>query len=370
MGADDSWHYGNFIDKIYIEVNSNIGNYANILHTSFDYKDCWNFYSNKDINLENAFDSEDNSKEFIKRFIKLAEKAETNALFEKIDNLGIRATHIVCTFFLGIYLYEKNERIKEAIDAEICRLKKKYKFTSDVQFSYIWFLICLFHDLGYDYENNPDAYRDFEDFFKKVKYLRDLGKGEGVPKLYEHVYKKYFNYRLESMKVDHGICAAFILYRDLCKIRNEQHSSDEPKSILSWEPQLDKVYNYASWIILAHNIWFVREKDKCGAKCYESKKLKKLILKENDGVPKYSISLKKHPFLFLFCLVDSIEPFKIVKEVSLLNKIIIEVKSGEIILESNLNCGCHDFLLNKAEDLNNWLTKSKIVENKVIITVC
>ncbi len=368
MGINHSWGCCSHIDKIKLEMNLNKDNYKNILNTSFENKASWNYYKNKDIELTNPFESEDNSKEFIKRFIELARKAETNDLFEKVDKLGGRAIHVVCTFFLGIYLYENNERIKERIIAEIYRLKKKHKIKSDIRFSYIWFLICLFHDLGYDYENSPIDCQSFKDYFKKVegKYLKKI---DGVPLLYESNYKKYFDYRLDDGKVDHGICAAFILYRDLCKIRNEQFNSDKPKTILCWEEALDNVYSYASWVILAHNIWFVKDSDECAKSNYKKVGLQDLIFKENNGEINYPISIGEHPFLFLFCLVDSIEPFKIVKDISLLDEIMIEVKSDQIILESNLKCGCHDALLNKAVDLNNWLTNAKIVENKVIISV-
>src|ERR1035437_2288280 len=129
--------------------------FKQILYANLKDKDKWNYYCDQDISNFNPFNSEDDSKRFIKKFISLSEKAETNELFKKIEGLNGRAMHVVSTFFLGIYLYENSIiSIKKEVDNEILNLIGKYKIESDIKFSFIWFIAYLFHDLGYEFEDD------------------------------------------------------------------------------------------------------------------------------------------------------------------------------------------------------------------------
>ena len=188
----------------------------------------------------------------------------------------------------------------------------------------------------------------------------------GVPPFYKDIFEKYFNYIVDEFnKNDHGIYAAFQLFSDLCYIRENEFIRQQclgvKASPLCWEEPLVNIYNYASWIILAHNIWYVNEDDNCNSKRYRPK-LNSLILKKNER----KININDHPFFFLFCLVDSIEPYKLVKVNNLLDKIQIELTNNELIIESNLECGCHKVLLNKATNLNDWLTVSKRINDNSV----
>lgn len=340
--------------------------FKQILKETITNKSKWNYY-NRDIAINNPFDSGEASKNFIMNFIKYSGKGNSRDLKKNIEGLpDFRAMHIVSTFFFGIYLYENSETISVNINKKLEKYQNRSKYSSDIKFSFIWFLACLFHDLGYKFEDSI-KYTSFDDFFREEKLI-NLKQIIGLPKLYKTVHKDYFNYRAKSEndkigKNDHGICAAYLLYTDLCKIRSEEETSDNKTNSLCWEKSLEDVYNFTAWIILAHNIWYTSNKDLNTVKKYEDGKLNDLILKNNQ----YKISLTKCPFLFLFCLVDTIEPLKRVKDFSLLEKISIGIESDKIKIESNLPCSCHDTILNQARDLNSWLTTTNLNGNIVEI---
>ena len=335
-----------------------------LLNEIFADDNKWNYYVNSDIAINNPFDCGHNAKEFIKNFIKLSGKSSSsNILYKKIDGLeDYRAIHIVSTFFFGIYIYENSNLFKSKISKELKKYQDKSKYHSNVEFAFVWFICCLFHDLGYEFEDDKNPKHScFYDFYKENN-LKSLNRVVGVPKLYKNIHKDYFNYRAKKNKNDHGICGAYILFKDLCKIREDEEKLNN-NGKLSWENELENVYNFASWIILSHNIWYANEWDKCAVECYNKEKLDELILKEKE----YKISLDKYPFLFLFSLVDSIEPLKRIKDTQYLNEIFVEINVNNIVIESNLDCGCHTDILKQANGLNNWLTKTEIIDNKVII---
>lgn len=308
----------------------------------------WNYYSGNDFYASPML-STDKSIEFIKNFIKLSEKSE-NRLNEEIDKIGDRATHIVSTFFIGYYIYQ-NTIFKSLIDCEIELKIKKWKVGSDVNFSFIWFLTCLFHDLGYAIESS-----------KKIKYIslcnlekgtRKLKEVDGVPKFYEDIFANYYRYRIEQYGTnDHGITAAYLLYDSFCQIRSLAENSNPyngEKQILCWEKALEKVYNFCAWNILAHNIWFCNKSDEKRVGIYERYGLNDLVLEDAN----YKIKLEEHPFFFFLCLVDTIEPYKRVKNYEELKDIkleIIDEKTINIISLSDKND------LSDAIGLEKWLT--------------
>ena len=327
--------------------------YSSILKKTFTNSKNWNYYSNAD-NLSSELPvNEVESKDFLKKFIQVSGKAETE-LFHQIDLIGDRATHVVSTFLLGHYLYQ-NTIMKEKIDNEINELKNSCGLRGSnikIEFSYLWFLTCLFHDLGYSIENEKKPkYNAFADLKSDTTQLKQVN---GVPELYRDICEKYFDYRIKSSnKNDHGIVASHLLYSSLCCIRiySENKASD-----LYWGKELDDIYNFCSWNILAHNIWYCKESDTHLANLYRENGLEHLILREND----YKIKLNDHPFLFLFCLIDTIEPFKRIKNVTKLKKVSIEVLNKSVIkITTKLDCECHNVIINQAKSLNDWLLKVK-----------
>ena len=346
-------------------------NVTKIYESFFEPKNTidWNYYGDNDIEQENPIHSIEKCKNFITKFITLSGKYNANTLFEKITELkDFRAQHIVSTFFLGVYFYNNVPIIRRAIDKKIKKFKNRKIYTSEIEFTYMWFLACLFHDLGYKFEEDSE-YESLAHFFQKEN-LRNLNSPDGVPSFYKKVYEAYFEYRISDMKKnDHGICASFLLFNDLKIIRNEQENSDNKNKKLCWEKSLENVYNFIAWIILAHNIWYTNESATKKAKEYQGV-MSDLILRENDKGINYKITLKNHPFLFLFCLVDTIEPIKCVRYTGLLEKIEIEIIGDDkIVFQSNLDCGCQDRFIKQVDGLKDWLIGTDVVDNKVSIVL-
>lgn len=325
----------------------------------------WNYYKGKEEFTENPMLSIEKSKEFIRNFIKLSRKAE-NELNKQIDKVGMRATHIVSTFFIGHYIYQNNEKIRTLIEEQLENLKQKWKVKSNVNFSFIWFLTCLFHDLGYAIEKYEGIkYDSLEALSRRTAELMEV---EGIPTFYKDIHSHYYDYRIKhQQKNDHGITAAYLLFDSLCKIRTFEEDSGQ--SSLCWEKGLENVYNFCAWNILAHNIWFCNESDKEKVEIYKYFHLDKLIL-DDSSENKYKITLVEYPFFFFLCLVDTIEPYKRIYDkidnYEMLSQITLKYSDTKIEIISELDGEIHEKILRQAETLNDWLTPVKRKEKVVI----
>lgn len=338
--------------------------FKDAIDQTFKSKDIWNYYNGEEEFTENPMLSIEKSKEFIRNFIKLSRKSE-NELNRQIDKIEMRTTHIVSTFFIGHYIYKNNEKIKTSINEQLENLKQKWKVKSNVNFSFIWFLTCLFHDLGYAIEEKDIRYNSLETLKKEQgESMIELMEVEGIPTFYKDIHSHYYDYRIKHhQKNDHGITAAYLLFDSLCKIRTFEENKGQ--SSLCWEKELENVYNFCAWNILAHNIWFCNESDKEKVEKYKNFHLDELIL-DDTSESKYKISLKEHPFFFFLCLVDTIEPYKRIKDYENLSKIKLQVFNEKIEISSESENEDIKKVLDDAENLKNWLTSVKRT-NKVTI---
>ncbi len=269
--------------------------YANIINN----KDLWNYY-NKRVKKPKIINTSDCYK-FIKSFIKYSQKTQS-ILFDNVDYLNnnkpSRLSHIVSAFFLGIWFFwEENDFIKKAITKELEKLKC-FQEENDIekQFTYVWFMVTLFHDLGYKSEDNEKG----EDL-----PIHIVGKSNSVPAFYNKIYEPYHKYRNNK---EHGIYAGLIFDESICRIREFQENNK--KSKLDWRKSLEELYHYVAWIIMAHNIWLIRDNDKCVEK-YKENGLEQLILSSQlgkNGQSEYKFKFSEYPLLTFFCIIDTIEP--------------------------------------------------------------
>ena len=261
-----------------------------------------------------------------------------------------RLRHIVSTFFLGLALYhDQNLSFRKCISSQICRFRifrNVEQGELDRQFTYIWFMITLFHDLGYLYE------KDFKQFSEE-RYLHDIPFCNSVPRRYRDIIEPYQIYRQNK---DHGICAGMILDKVLCETRASRcYLYKDP---LNWDPLLDEVYHHVAWIIMSHNIWWKRDTDpERNLHEYHIAGLDSLVLsssKLRSGVYNwYPIRYCFHPLFFLFCLVDSIEP---IKRLQTLRGIKFQTERNriKISIESVLD-NYTDYLRKDVAGMNDWL---------------
>lgn len=219
--------------------------YTNIIKK----KDSWNYYGLEiaDLDISNS----ESCRNFIKEYIQLSGKSE-HTLYGEIDELfekdPKRITHIVSTFFFGMALLNnKRFGIEQSIIYEIEKLKV---FDSEdiikSELPYIWFLATLFHDLGYNAEKSEMG--------KELPNYTPESNIVSVPDFYTKVYKKYYEYRKNK---EHGIYGGIRFIVDMLEIRKrEEHN---PKSKRYWGKELEQIYSYISWIIIAHNICGLKE---------------------------------------------------------------------------------------------------------------
>lgn len=331
-------------------------NVRELTKESFQQKK-WNYYSDEFIGKLNI-EKPDDCREFIRKFFAVSGKAGELNSIDVIKSLtDERCQHIVYVFLLGVSVYNKCVGVKTLIDEKIQHYAVHYQCKSDVNFYFIWFLCCLFHDLGYQVE-------DSDILVGKLAFVKGQ-KLVGVPKILgRKTIESYWDYRQKCHnKNDHGIYAGITMYKSLCNIRNEQEKNAWKNDNICWEKALEHIYNITSWVVLCHNIWFVQKDEKCNCELYEKFNLNSLVL-ENG---KYKIKIDKHPLFFFFCLIDTIEPIKKVKDPSLLEQIDITVGKKEIVISSNLKCGYSDRYLKGVSGLNGWLTKTKWKDNQVTI---
>ncbi len=318
-----------------------------------DRRDVWNYYKS-DIIAPVLTDYKDCGR-FIIEYINCSEKTNTE-LYRNIKELENkspqRLSHIVSTFFLGLWLFH-NKRIsyiRKAITEKLRMLKCFQDNPSEIdrQFSYVWFMASLFHDLGYPAEEK-DGGTDMP--YNDIQFVGS------VPDFYKNVYKSYYTYRQNR---EHGIFAGLTFDKEICDIRRSKDGTNEMG--LSWRVELEELYHYVAWIILAHNIWMIRDNDKC-TEAYIKAGLKKLILSsdknEKDLYVDYKFAFEVFPLFTLFCIVDTIEPLK---SSCCLSDVDIQLKHGKIIIESN-----DSVYLRKIIGLNDWLTPTTEKDDTVVI---
>ena len=281
----------------------------------------WNYYSDNTITKQDICKTND-CRVFIEFFFGASGKEDCmSSLIKDLKDLSDeRCQHIVYVFLLGVGIYHKEEKLKERIDSQIDNYRKKYGCKSDVNFLFVWFLCCLFHDLGYVKEESDDINWNFN--------LNEIGSSVGIPKFYRGTTKKYLKYIKDKYKkIDHGIYSGITMFKSLCEIRHNK----EIQNKIMWEKELIPIYNISSWVVLCHNIW-LQEKETIDAILYQKYGLDSLIYKKGE----LKILPDKSPLFFFFCLIDSIEPIKLIKDVSLLDNIDFLFNNSTIIITNNL----------------------------------
>lgn len=299
------------------------------------------------------FNNVSHCENFISKFIKAGGKDESGLFKLGLKwlkrEMSARFKHIISVYLLGIYLYNNIPNLKIMIDRKLKNLGRVE--SDDRKLIYMWFMISFFHDLGYKYESNVSnlKIKDSE-LFKKQEYSLS----ECIPSIYgKELCQNYYKFR---NKRDHGIAAGVIFYKELCSIRR----SGERISNLYYGEDLEEQLYVIGRIILVHNIWFCSNRKKRKVKEYTNNGIESLILETNTkGTPSnYPIVFEDYPLLFLFCLIDSIEPLK---ATNILSEIDIQCTENSIKIITN-----DDVYIKKLLSLRKWLTRVIKRGNNVI----
>lgn len=318
----------------------------------------WQYYPLSSISIEVLRDAEI-GKTFISSYLGKGCKNELK-VFEYIHRLSdVRIRHIVSCFFLGVAIYNKCSKIQNSINSLLQTIHANPKEIPEERFPYVWMLICLFHDLGYTVENGLEALKNskfdelMKTFPKRPKY---------IPKLFSKALLKNYNkYRLCRFGVnDHGIVGGIMLYKDLCELRKAKEKEDP---IHFWGESLNKDFCIAAWTIVCHNVFMIKKGDK-NEKCYSCINLGSLIYNDQSR----AINLIVHPFLFLFCLIDSIEPIKVIPDCKMLKKISIRIEDDHISVDCSKLCNVlQDDYSKRIKGMKKWLMDVNENGSEIII---
>lgn len=320
---------------------------------------CWNYYGG--CSYEDIFCKE-GCKQFVEQFFSRSGKSNLLRFLLQEELSTERWQHIVYVFLLGIYVYGKTE-FEGLIDDEIDRLDKRIKSISKIKFEFIWFLVCLTHDLFHSSEEDlsKESFLDFKNY--KLRALH------GVPRLFQNIPIRYYFYRRLYGKNDHGIYAGLTMFKTLCDIRRQQERSQvytqSDDIVLCWDKPLEKVYNYVAWIVTCHNIWFRytdKKEDVVDCLLYKLFGLDELIL--NDSGREYKKECRDHPIFYLFCILDTIEVIKIACTIDELDKIWLGISDDRKDIIIDVSESQNKMQLSKnIRSLNDWIADVVDIDN-------
>ena len=319
----------------------------------------WDYYFPLENNyIPNPFTGNISHENFIKRYFKRGGK---EAIFRKYFNINSsllnHSEHTNSIFFLGV-LVSKNTKI--SISAFTQNNLPAYSL-----FPFLWFLGCLFHDMGYDYEESAEYKNrvwDIDSLKKELKIKNDFSNKtiHGVPDTILKNIRKYFIWkRMMCNSLDHGIIAGYYLYDKLVKNRKYRYKNNN--NDFFWHPDLDNQYAEVAAIIASHNIWFA---DSETEKSYE-------VFKMDELIGHSQLNISESPLLFLLGLVDSIDPIKTFKgninKDEILRKLEIGFTDNSIKFKTDsIKLSEFNQLKKKCEGLKLWLDVEITVERELL----
>ena len=322
--------------------------------------DRWLYYNSNQPNLkyeiqpslkyEMLFDKTA-SYNFIKNYFKRGGKEKVfkdNPYIIKYEFiLKERSPHIVSTFLLGILI------------AEHLKFDINKKNNDNINFIYLWFMACLYHDIGYAYENDYNCINLRTVQKEGLNALKDICDIKYMCNNEFKTYKKedinlYLSNRAicssENIgKIDHGIVGGLLLYDRLRKNFDEAWNKakrNDPKVLrtdftykeLHFSNKHYKYYAEAADAIIAHNIWI--------------NTLNEYLIK-NDKEPLKEIKIdKNNKIAFILALADTLEPIK-KPEINDLDMISFEeTKDGfDLIMPDEMKENNYKYICN----LSDWI---------------
>jgi len=322
----------------------------------------WDYYFHLESNyIPTPFSDDISHADFIKRYFKRGGKDRIFKSYFNIESsLLNHSEHTNSIFFLGI-LITKNIKFNNLIF-------NQNNLPGYSIFPFLWFLACLFHDLGYDYEETEEYMNriwDIDSLKKELRIKNDFSSKaiRGVPDTIVKNISKYFIWkRFVKKSLDHGVVAGYYLYDKL--VKNRKYRYKENNDELFWHPDLDNQYAEVAALIASHNIWFANRESK---ESYETFQMNELI--EHP-----SVNISDSPLLYLLGIVDSIDPIKIFSDKlnkgDILRNLKIGFSENSFSFETNA-IGLDDFnlLKKKCEDLKLWLDVEILSERNLITIV-
>lgn len=299
------------------------------------------FITGIDMNVEKLFQSAE-VKEWAEN---LLENDETSELVQRIENASTeRLTHAVTTYLLGIFI---RERLNLNFDF-LPRIFSKGSFGD--AFYFFWSIICICHDLGYQYETGDydqnlmdthegrrslleieydmfDVENNIHDIDVTVEEKEWILRTLDLTRKYDRMRRSTNENIGNGPQIDHGIAGALILYDVLMKeylcsvcqrknqfevIRYINSKSASERENISGEVSSNVCSNrFEACVILIactvarHNMWIANADT---SKCYHKFGLSSLCCGQEGAI----VSTKKalDQMLFMLDFMDTIDPVK------------------------------------------------------------
>ena len=211
-----------------------------------------------------------------------------------------RARHTVASFLLGIV-------VKEELSLNVQNWIRVYDTkSSKATFGFFWSLICLTHDVAYNWERNSremleqvptvDAFCQHNEI--QYNLLDEANDSELI--------RNYYRYRVKAAgKIDHGIVGGILIYDALMTFYYEAKQLSHANLCgLKLRKNFPDFCLQIAETVALHNMWRATEDNE---KTYEFYKLHELI---PDGSGRGLVLYKDNTLLFLLGLIDTMDPVK------------------------------------------------------------
>jgi len=138
-----------------------------------EHREFWDYYGS--MSAERVFESDESARQFILEYYRNGSKSRVMKEWKTDMDVGrmFRNTHMVNVFFIGAMLQREK-------DCQLALLSKQNK--DNYPFAYLWFLVCLAHDIGYGFEKekNDEELNRVRRCYKNYvgKYTPCIGRGQ------------------------------------------------------------------------------------------------------------------------------------------------------------------------------------------------
>lgn len=287
-------------------------------HEVAEDKNRWLYYLDAPLNIGECWKTTKTAYDFIAKYFNMGGKETVfndDILCKNSSFIEERAPHIVSTFLLGIII------------AECFEIDTQRRDDNNMSFLYLWFMACLYHDVGYAYEQNSPCAQLVQicsGGIEKLKGICNLQyfeefweNGDNTTKTYSYEDVDVYLRGRSSCKnnargvIDHGIVGGLLLYDMLRKnydrASNEQGEKDNftvttnGRSLYYSTTHFD-YYAKAANAIIAHNIWLDTLNE------YRSRFAPNSCVKQEK--PRIYFHNEDDNLAFILSIADTIEPLK------------------------------------------------------------
>ena len=309
---------------------------------------------------------DDTASEFLLNYFESHSKSLLfNMNFTDQDTMFSKSLHTVSMFLLGITL---KQLIAKTIEKSIS-INAPLELS---RFDYPWLLSCLYHDVFADYEKNHTSEYPYTlpEFIEKGKiehtiYDINLPNEINISKFYpiykEETVENYYEDRIKSGRIDHGIISGYYAFDRLTKnyINNweqngkeKQFCTQKDNHTLIWDNNQIWVFALVADAIVVHNIWHTEKMKSVSMELYPNA--------ENKAEVKLGIT--KTPLAYFLSLMDTIEPYKFFSNNTsnphdILDNLSIDLHNNEITIKKSesFKYDFENWFEEKMKNMSDWL---------------